>query len=50
MDGRDNCIKTMIWFNSKTELGYNFSMDNATAGEKVKLKWHNIYNKIRILF
>ena len=78
MDGGDNCITTMMWFDPKTELGYiflgntgasalnrsnhnwvynalvslgyNYTYDNATMSQKVKLKWHNLYNRIRALF
>lgn len=78
MDGGDNCIKTMMWFDPETELGYifigntggtelnrlnhitiynalvslgyNYSVNNGSIGEKFKLKWHNIYNRIRALF
>ncbi len=78
MDGGDNCIKTMMWFDRKTELGYiflgntgastlnrsnhnwvynalvslgyNYTKDNSTLGEKAKLKWHNVYNRIRAFF
>ena len=78
MDGGDNCIKTMMWFDPITELGYifigntgvaelnrinhitiynalvslgyNYTIDNSTINEKIKFKWHNIYNRIRALF
>jgi len=78
MDGGDNCLQTMMWFDPKTELGYiflgntgrsdlngfnhnwtyntlvslgyNYSMKNATLGEKIKLKTHNLYNRIRAIY
>ena len=37
-------------YNALVSLGYNYTMDNATIGEKTKLKWHNIYNRIRAFF
>ncbi|WP_282042714.1 serine hydrolase domain-containing protein [Winogradskyella flava] len=37
-------------YNALVSLGYNYTFDNATVTEKAKLKWHNLYNRIRALF
>ncbi|MFK8057994.1 MAG: serine hydrolase domain-containing protein [Saprospiraceae bacterium] len=78
MDGGDHCIKTMMWFDPKTELGYiflgntgpaelnrlhhiliynslvslghNYTYENSTTSEKIGLKWHNVYNRVRAIF
>lgn len=78
MNGGDNCITTMMYFDPKTELGYifvgntgwselnrsnhiwiynalvslgyNYTMKNATTKEKMKLKIHNLYNRIRAIY
>jgi len=40
-----------IWiYNALVSLGYNYTFDNSTISEKAKLKWHNIYNRIRAIF
>lgn len=78
MNGGDNCITTMMYFDPKTELGYiflgntgwskrnssnhiwiynalvslgyNYTMKNATTKEKIKLRIHNLYNRIRAIY
>lgn len=78
MNGGDNCINTMMWFDPYTELGYIFIgntgsselnkgnhiliyrtlvslgdhiiLTNASFAEKIKYKWHNLYNRVRALF
>lgn len=78
MSGGDNCINTMMWFDTYTNLGYifigntggtqlnrvshiriyrtlvslgdNVLMEGSTTSEKVKYKWHNLYNRVRGLF
>ena len=78
MNGGDNCINTMMWFDPKTNLGYIFIgntggeklnrinhiliyrtlvslgnhilIKNSSFGNKVKYKWHNLYNRVRALF
>jgi len=37
-------------YNALVSLGYNYTIKNSTTGKKAKLKWHNIYNRIRALF
>jgi CubicO group peptidase (beta-lactamase class C family) len=78
MNGGDNCINTMMWFDPKTNLGYifmgntggselnrvnhifiyralvslgeNILMENSSFNDKIKYKWHNLYNRVRALF
>mgnify|MGYP001794202846 CR=1 FL=1 len=37
-------------YNALVSLGYNYTIDNSKTAEKAKLKWHNIYNRIRAFF
>ncbi len=40
-----------IWiYNALVSLGYNYSMKNATIKEKINLKIHNLYNRIRAIY
>ena len=78
MDGGDNCLSTMMWFDPKTKIGYiflgntgrsklnssnhnwiynslvslayNYSMEHANNREKLDLKIHNLYNRIRAIY
>ncbi|GGI57894.1 serine hydrolase domain-containing protein [Winogradskyella haliclonae] len=37
-------------YNALVSLGYNYTIDNSTVSEKAKLRWHNIYNRVRAVF
>jgi len=40
-----------IWiYNALVSLGYNYSMENASILKKIKLKTHNVYNRIRAIY
>ncbi len=45
MNGGDNCIKTMMWFDPKTELGYIF-IGNTGGTELNRLNHITIYNAL----
>jgi len=40
-----------IWvYNALVSLGYNYSINNSTFGQRFKYKIHNIYNRIRAIY
>jgi len=78
MDGGDNCIQTMMWFDPQTRLGYIFmgntgftdlnwsnhirvynalvslgynnSIKNGSLASNLKLRIHNVYNRLIAIF
>jgi len=40
-----------IWvYNALVSLGYNYSIKHANFRKKIKLRSHNIYNRIRAIY
>ena len=78
MNGGDNCINSMMWFdpnaqlgyifigntgqsplnrsnhiwiyNALVSLGYSYNFNNVSFGKRLKLRWHNIYNRVAAIF